>query len=130
MRHWVEKYDEVSAKATINKLLKHWQHTPKLTSKDKRAPSQSPDIVFASESEDGETSDPKSQVCSHMACSQASSCVIDQLEVVKSHYQGIKDQFKIKAIDRAIRQYNPIPDSSSFIVVILSVKRNTTISVR
>lgn len=116
MGHWLEMYDEVSAKTTINKLSKHWQHAPNSSAKKRRASSQSLEIVSASESEDGETNDLQNQVCTHVACSQISGCIIDHMEVVKHHYQGKTDQFKIKAIDRAIRQFNVIPNGIAPVV--------------
>ena len=101
---WVEPFDEESAKHTVKALMAHWHRaSPPSLSKRSRAVFEGSLAVEGSSDEDEVEVPSINAVCGHTACSALSICIIDQLETVKQHYQGRVDQYRIKAINRAVR---------------------------
>ncbi|GMH43411.1 hypothetical protein BSKO_11333 [Bryopsis sp. KO-2023] len=121
--NWIEPYEEASAKETLDKLLIHWQHMKRFKATEILKTSQAHilDSQAAADSEgsegvgwgeDGQQGEEGgtcgesmsvNTVCGHVACSRLTICILEHLDVVKKLYQGKKDQFRIKAIDRAVR---------------------------
>ncbi|KAA6420117.1 MAG: DNA polymerase lambda [Trebouxia sp. A1-2] len=110
---WEEPWDQKSALKTIEKLERHWYQ---LDGAAAAAAGPSPGAGEPTgESDDSCGSDdegpPKKQlkatvnkVCVHVACSAQTVCLIEQLQIVRDNYRGRIDQFRIKAVERAISE--------------------------
>ncbi|KAL3149104.1 hypothetical protein ABBQ32_001946 [Trebouxia sp. C0010 RCD-2024] len=105
---WEEPWDQQSALDTIRKLERRWYQLDR----NNTAPDQS---VEAAEQHLGASSDEEgpprkrlkpsvNKVCQHAACSAQPVCLVEQLQTVRSNYRGRVDQFRIKAVERAIRE--------------------------
>ncbi|KAL3133282.1 hypothetical protein ABBQ38_007162 [Trebouxia sp. C0009 RCD-2024] len=105
---WEEPWDQQSALDTIRKLERRWYQLDR----NNTAPDQS--VEAAEQHEDGSSDEegpPRKQlkpsvnkVCQHVACSAQPVCLVEQLQTVRSNYRGRVDQFRIKAVERAIRE--------------------------
>lgn len=97
---WIEEYDEVAAKEALDRLQAHWQRFKK-----SGGPEESPQILDSDPESDvyEDTAAGANNVCNHTACSCQIFCIIEHLKLAKQKYQGKSKQFRVKAIDRAVR---------------------------
>lgn len=97
---WTEDYDEAAAKETLDRLQNHWQRF-------KKSMGVQAFLRLDCGSESDVDNDAAEEVangaCTHVACSRQSFCILEHLTLAKQKYQGKSNQFRIKAIDRAVR---------------------------
>lgn len=113
---WTEPFTEAAARDTLRRLELHWHRL------DIRAAAAGDDADVGDGDEDasggegegggaavavqasfedadaptGESPRRTNGVCSHTACSAVSFCIVEHLQLVRSHYRDRIDQFRIK----------------------------------
>lgn len=97
---WMEDYDFEQAKATVERLYRHWTHSKSSFPLDLEVNKKE----SRSEVEYHQTRTGSECICGHPCCSKQCICFVEQLQRVKDHYHGGRvDQYKIKVINKAIR---------------------------
>ncbi|KAL0035862.1 hypothetical protein WJX77_005685 [Trebouxia sp. C0004] len=114
---WEEPWDQKSALKTIKKVERHWYQLDGAAAASAGPSTGAGEPIGESEDSCGSDDEgpPKKQlkatvnkVCVHVACSAQTVCLIEQLQLVRDNYRGRIDQFRIKAVERAISELTRI----------------------
>uniref|UniRef100_A0A1D1ZYL6 DNA polymerase n=1 Tax=Auxenochlorella protothecoides TaxID=3075 RepID=A0A1D1ZYL6_AUXPR len=89
---WEEPWDEATAMATREKLRHHWYRTARAAT----APPTGKD--------QGGKAPRVNTACRHAACAPHPFCIVEKLAEYRSVYVEGRDQYRIKALERAIQQ--------------------------
>ncbi|BDA51434.1 probable DNA polymerase lambda at C-terminar half [Coccomyxa sp. Obi] len=101
-RVWDVPFDKAAAEETVKILANHW-HRQENKGHASRQSAPHSSSKQEDESMGVSASSALNSVCTHTACSAKNFCIVDQLEQIQSNYRKGRDQFKIKAMQRAIK---------------------------